>query len=81
MIWDNGGYHKSEQILFFIKGTKIMSHYLSRYSPNFNPIERLWKMMHEYVTYNWYYPKFSDVTESIIGFCDNIALYLDTIKH
>jgi len=81
IIWDNAGYHKSEQILSFIKGTKITPHYLPPYSPNLNPIERLWKIMHENVTYNRYYPKFSDFTEAIIGFFDNIGLYLDTIKN
>lgn len=80
IIWDNAGYHKSEQILSFIKGTKITPHYLPPYSPNLNPIERLWKIMHENVTYNRYYSKFSDFTEAIIGFFDNIGCYLDIIR-
>lgn len=80
IIWDNAGYHKSEQILSFMKGTKITPHYLPPYSPNLNPIERLWKLMHEHVTYNRYYPKFSDFTEAILGFFDNIGLYLDITK-
>lgn len=80
IIWDNAGYHKSEQILSFIKDTKITPHYLPPYSPNLNPIERLWKIMHENVTYNRYYSKFSDFTEAITGFFDNIDLYLYSIK-
>lgn len=80
IIWDNAGYHKSEQILSFIKSTKITPHYLPPYSPNLNPIERLWKIMHENVTYNRYYPKFSDFTEAILGFFDNIELHLNVIK-
>ena len=79
IIWDNAGYHKSEKIRSFMKGTKITPHYLPPYSPNLNPIERLWKLMHQHVTYNRYYPKFSDFTEAILGFFDNIGFYLDII--
>ena len=35
--------------------------------------------MHQHVTYNRYYPKFSDFTEAILGFFDNIGFYLDII--
>jgi len=80
IIWDNAGYHKSEKILLFIEGTKITPHYLPPYSPNLNPIERLWKLMHEHVTYNRYYPKFADFTEAILGFFENIDSYQDIIK-
>ncbi len=80
IIWDNAGYHKSEDIQLFIKGTKITPHYLPPYSPNLNPIERLWKLMHEQVTYNRYYSKFADFTEAILGFFENIDLYQDIIK-
>ena len=41
-------------------------------SPNLNPIERLWKILHEQVTYNRYYPKFTDFTDGILNFFDNI---------
>jgi transposase len=72
LIWDNAGYHKSKEIIEFTKSTKIILHYLPPYSPNLNPIERLWKIMHEYVTYNKYYEKFSHFTESIINFFKDI---------
>ncbi|MCH9756018.1 MAG: transposase, partial [Gammaproteobacteria bacterium] len=55
-IWDNAGYHKSQAIRDFVKKTNIELHFLPPYSPNLNPIERLWKIMHENVTYNRYYP-------------------------
>lgn len=63
-----------------MKGTKITPHYLPPYYPNLNPIERLWKLMHEHATYNRYYPKFSDFTEAILGLFDNIGLYLDIMR-
>lgn len=75
LIWDNAGYHKSKEILDFVEGTKIKIHYLPPYSPNLNPIERLWKLMHEQVTYNRYYAKFADFTEGILGFFRDIKKY------
>jgi transposase len=62
LIWDNAGYHKSKAIRDFVANTKIKLHFLPPYSPNLNPIERLWKLMHENVTYNRYYKKFADFT-------------------
>lgn len=80
LIWDNAGYHKSKEIQNFVKDTKIKLHYLPPYSPNLNPIERLWKVMHENVTYNQYYPKFADFTEAILGFFSCIEKYKTKIQ-
>ena len=35
----------------------IKLHYLPPYSPNLNPIERLWKVMNEYARNNEYFSK------------------------
>mgnify|MGYP003389255281 CR=1 FL=1 len=75
LIWDNAGYHKSKEIQEFVKKTKIKLHYLPPYSPNLNPIERLWKVMHEQVTYNKYYAKFADFKNAVLGFFENINDY------
>lgn len=80
LILDNAGYHKGAKFLEFIETTKIKLHYLPPYSPNLNPIERLWKIMHEQVTYNHYYRTFSDFTEKILGFFKNIDDYSDIIQ-
>jgi transposase len=81
LILDNAGYHRSEAFLKFIATTKIKIHYLPPYSPNLNPIERLWKIMHEHVTYNRYYAKLSEFTESILGFFKNIEKYNSVIQN
>lgn len=80
-ILDNAGYHKSKEFLQFIETTKIKIHYLPPYSPNLNPIERLWKVMHEQVTYNRYYQKFSEFTEHILGFFGNLKRYHPIIRN
>lgn len=73
IIWDNAGYHRSKQIKKYAKKLNIQLHYLPPYSPNLNPIERLWKLMHENVTYNKYYEKFSEFSEATIGFLKTIG--------
>lgn len=73
VIWDNAGYHCSKQVIEFANELGIKLHYLPPYSPNLNPIERLWKIMHENVTYNRYYEKFNNFTEAILYFFRHIG--------
>lgn len=80
LILDNAGYHKSEEFVRFVATTKVKIHYLPPYSPNLNPIERLWKIMHENTTYNRYYAKFSEFRESVMGFFEQIETYRATIQ-
>lgn len=73
VIWDNAGYHRDKSIQKFAKDLAIELHYLPPYSPNLNPIERLWKIMHEHVTYNQYYERFADFTEATLSFFKTIG--------
>jgi len=75
LFLDNAGYHRSKEFVEWISETKIKLHYLPPYSPNLNPIERLWKVMHEQVTYNHYYEKFLDFKEAILEFFQEIGKY------
>ena len=73
LIWDNAGYHRDDDIQAFAKGLAIKLYYLPPYSPNLNPIERLWKLMHENVTYNKYYTSFAEFTDATMSFLKNIG--------
>ena len=73
VVLDNAGYHRDAEIQAFAKGLAIKLHYLPPYSPNLNPIERVWKIMHEHVTYNKYYESFSDFTTATINFLKTIG--------
>jgi transposase len=73
LIWDNAGYHRDKAIQAFAEGLGIKLHYLPPYSPNLNPIERLWKLMHESVTYNKYYASFTEFTDATIDFFKSIG--------
>ena len=52
VILDQSGYHRSHAVKegAFLHGIEL--HYLPPYSPNLNPIERLWKVMNEQVRNN-----------------------------
>lgn len=73
VIWDRAGYHRDKAIQEFAKGLAIELHYLPPYSPNLNPIERLWQLMHERVTYNRYYATFKEFTDAILNFFKTIG--------
>ena len=77
LIWDRAGYHTAQEVAEFLKTSRIKVHYLPPRSPNLNPIERLWKIMHEYVSYNRVYDKFGLFKESLFHFFDHT---MTTIK-
>ncbi|QYF49086.1 DDE superfamily endonuclease [Candidatus Rhabdochlamydia oedothoracis] len=48
--------------------SRIKVHYLPPYSPNLNPIERLWKILKEKTVYNRYYETSVTFFQAIRGF-------------
>ena len=48
LILDGAGYHRSLLVEEEAKKLNIELHFLPPYSPNLNPIERLWKVMNEH---------------------------------
>jgi transposase len=80
VICDNGRSNKNKDLQKYLEGqSRIQFHYLPPYSPNLNPIERLWKVMRERVTYNKLYEKFSDFSEKIRGFFSKKILELEEV--
>jgi transposase len=65
---DNAPYYRNKAVREYLKGSKIELHFLPPYSPNLNPIERLWKWMKERVVYNTYYEHFEDFKDAVFGF-------------
>jgi transposase len=65
---DNARYYRNKSVTKYLKDSKIQLHFLPPYSPNLNPIERLWKWMKERVLYNTYYPEFEDFRSAVLGF-------------
>ena len=70
VIWDNAPYHRGPDVRAFLsrKNCRIHLIQLPPYCPHLNPIERLWKVMHEYVTRNRYYPTQKQFADAILNF-------------
>jgi transposase len=68
VICDNGREYKNKDVEEYLKTSKIKIHYLPAYSPNLNPIERLWKILREHVCYNHYYEDFSEFKNAVCSF-------------
>lgn len=65
---DNAPYYRNKAVKQYLETSKVCLHFLPPYSPNLNPIERLWKWMKERVIYNTYYEHFEDFKGAIFGF-------------
>ena len=70
VIWDNASYHKGPEIRAFLArpGCRIHLIALPRRCPHLNPIERLWAVMHRYVTTNRFYPTQKQFAQAILSF-------------
>lgn len=68
VILDQSGYHRSDELKKVAKSLNIKLHYLPAYSPNLNPIERLWKVMNEHVRNNMFFKTSSEFREKIHAF-------------
>lgn len=71
LIVDQGSYNKSKQTLEAAKRSKVCLHYLPPYSPNLNPIERLWKLMNENVRNNTFFESAKEFRTRLSNFFNN----------
>jgi len=92
---DNARYHHAKAVKKWLKSTnsRIKLMFLPPYAPHLNPIERLWGVMHKYVTHNKFYGHFNDFAEAILeffnktvpekwrDFCDRITDNFRVITH
>jgi transposase len=65
---DNAPYYRNKTVQEYLKVSRVELYFLPPYSPNLNPIERLWKWMKERVIYNTYYAHFDDFKFAVFGF-------------
>ena len=67
---DNARYHHAKILQPWLESSerRIKLHFLPPYAPHLNPIERLWGVMHKWVTHNRHYSSFDQFTEAILGF-------------
>jgi transposase len=68
IILDNGGYNTSHETQAEARKLGITLHFLPPRSPNLNPIERVWKIMHERVQDNVKFANAKEFREKIDEF-------------
>ncbi len=74
LMLDQGPYNKSKATLKKAKELGITIHLLPTYSPNLNPIERLWKLANKYVRNNTFFKNAKDFKKKILEFYDETWL-------
>ena len=74
-VLDNGPSNKALSVRELAKELNIEIIYLPPYSPNLNPIERLWKFFKKKVLYNKYHEKFKDFKTACAIFFRGIRKY------
>ena len=66
IIHDGAPYHTSKDTKSFVKSmTRLTLFRLPPYSPDYNPIEGLWKKIKKTATHLMYFPDFSDLTAAV----------------
>ena len=68
LILDRGSYNISKETKEAAEEYGIILHHLPPYSPNLNPIERLWKVMNEFVRNNRVFKSAAEFRQAIDAF-------------
>ncbi len=69
VIIDNAGYHKPKKVKEFTRknSRRLTIDYLPPYSPDFNPIDGLWKKIKAETTHNVYFPSIEELKHSLMN--------------
>lgn len=80
LVLDNGPSNKALSVRELAQVLNIEIIFLPPYSPNLNPIERLWKFFKKKVLYNQYHEKFKDFKTACSSFFRGIRKYKAELK-
>ncbi len=69
LILDNASWHKACDLKsFFIENQDRLIHiFLPPYSPELNPIERVWRITRRQITHNRYFPSIEDLKVALLS--------------
>lgn len=86
LFLDNARYHHAKIVQDWMKAAdrRIVLHFIPAYCPHLNPIERLWRVMHENITHNRCYVKFNEFCKITLSFLreripKNCNLFRDSV--
>ena len=69
LILDNARWHRSKVLKEFFEANqqRLVFIFLPPYSPEFNPIERVWRITRPKVTHNRYFPSTEDLRLALVS--------------
>jgi transposase len=69
LILDNARWHKSKDLKDFFEANRqrLVFIFLPAYSPELNPIERVWRITRSKVTHNRYFPSIEDLRLALVS--------------
>ena len=79
-VLDNARYHRAKAVRRLARKLRINLVFLPGYSPNLNPIERVWKFFKKKVLYNRYYETKAEFEEVCIKFFRYIRKFKDELS-
>ena len=79
LILDNASYNHAHRVKDAAREQKIMLDYLPPYSPNLNPIERLWKFVRKKFFKDKYRATFATFCQQLDDFFANLDQYRDAL--
>lgn len=80
LVLDNAPFNRSKKVKSLAKKLKIKLVFLPPYSPNLNPIERLWKFFKKKTLYNKYFETFDEFSSSCSDFFRYARKYRDELE-
>jgi transposase len=82
LICDNASFHKAKWLSQWVETQKawLKLEFLPAYSPDFNPIERLWRWMKTEFTHNKCWRTKEDLKKYLIGILEQMPLHADSLK-
>ena len=82
LICDNARFHKAKWLTQWIETQKawLRLEFLPAYSPDFNPIERLWRWMKTEFTHNKCWKSKKDLREHLLVIVDEMPSYAESLK-
>jgi transposase len=77
---DNARYYRSKLVQEYLKNSRIKMHFLPPYSPNLNPIERLWRFLKKEIIKSDYTPDPEVFINRIDNFFNEIHIYKEQLQ-
>ena len=72
VIWDGASYHRAFDLCDAARNLKIELVLLPPYSPDFMPVEALWRWLREDLTYHYCYKTQDELVKAVNKFCARI---------